>query len=245
MKILVIGFLLITSSQLIMASANDDKITHTPYAGFSFSHFKNNIGNYSDTFQKKTRTGITLGWRIKYNISKSLGVETGLGYNSKGGGYKKHALTVQTMEGEKIEYDLIRNFRLEYVELPFLLDINLSRLIMGRSATSFLHISSGVSFGINTGSSVRYNSVSSRSAGGPWVDVSNNFTISKFNYATKKITNFLLEASLHFVSQKDIPGYLIVRYNKSLNDVYSVTMMDGNNFKTKMATITIGYGLKF
>ena len=216
--------------------------------GFNASSFDKRIGEFGDgeknRFDEFIRMSPMLGIHGRYQISKMFALRTEILFNSRGGSYRTESgvISIGGNGGPNYYY---KNYRLNYLEVPFLGEIDFRR----NASKNRLHVrfAAGVSYGILIASSLRYNGYAPRgSSTGPLVDVEEKFDVVDVDMAKESILNSVLELSFDFVNGKnDVPLFVKLRYTGSIDEVYDRDKPSSYNFRTKVNTWSLIFGVRF
>ncbi len=218
--------------------------------GLTISTFNTYIGPWSDSnallvtgnvnpYDNYARYSVCLGGIMSYDFSEYIGVESGLLYIGKGGGYKRvnnSVITLNTNGASANEDDEI-TYVLNYLELPVLF-----------TYTPIWRISlkAGVAVSVNVSSKLKYNywtpdPDSEMNEIPPFNQIAGDVLEEKtekiaFDFATPINISYVLEASYNTSS-----GYIYINYNQSISQVFVEQEINGYNYNTKNNVVSIGY----
>ena len=223
--------------------------------GANFCKFTEPIGEYaandSLNYSRSSLIRPTIGLIFRFKLSNVFFIQPELNYILKGGSYKalKYSYTSigGTNPGEKEEYYLKKSYRLNYIEIPLLLSINLSKLINPKKEEGILgvNLTGGLAPAINTNSTFKYNKLTSTNvSNSPIVNVSESTSLEEFDGASKFVLNYIIDFSFNFEVSKQA-YFLSIRFNNAITKAYKITELNGYNMNTKTSTVTVGGGIQF
>lgn len=219
--------------------------------GANISFFNDNISEFgvkNSGFNSHFRIAPSIYGTLKYKLNDAAFSESGLLLNFRGGAYiadEKDVIIISSQGGGNAKKH--RRFILNYLEVPIMIGYNLRKLFSGKTSKNFkpINLALGVTGAFNLSSSFKANYYRSSGGSGFLVDAKEDFKTIDFDYANAFLGNFLIELSFVTQELKKADMWLNLRYNQSLNNVYSIDELSGNNFKTKMGTFTLGVKFEF
>lgn len=185
-----------------------------------------------------------VGFHNRFNFSKAFSLSAELIFKSRGGSYRTDQTGVTTIGGNGDKAYYYRNYRLNYLEIPVVAELDL----MPDVDDDRLHVrlGGGFSYGFLLASSLRYNGfVPTGGTAGPLAYVNEEYYTTDFNYGKSTMLNYVFDLTFDFVNRKELPLYLKVRYSGTTASVYSVDQVNGYNYNTKMSTISLLFGFYF
>jgi len=217
--------------------------------GINISSFTQAIGEFGyrqkDSYSSYPRIGTLLGMHCRYQISDLIALKTELIFNGRGGAYRTENNDVITFgnNGNDKSYYL-KNYRLNYLEIPFLIEFGSLKLDKAKQAE--LRFGGGLSYGLLTSSSLRYNGFSPvGSSSEAFVPVKEDYTVTSFNHGKKSISNYLFDLTCNYIHNNKIPLFARIRYMASFEPVYNKDVLYRDNMKTHMNTWSIALGVYF
>lgn len=213
--------------------------------GGNISSFGSRVGEFGrgNEYDNFVRIGPVIGVHTRYQITKRLSLRGEVLFNARGGSYRKEA-SVISIGGDGSKNYHTKNYRLNYAEIPLLAEID----FMPHTTTERLHVklAAGASVGVPTASTLRYNGYApTGSTSGPLVDVEENFEVMHVGHAASPLYNAIGELSFDFLSGKDTPLFVRIRYSGSLNNAYDQDKINNYSFRTKMTTWSLTFGFYF
>jgi hypothetical protein len=236
----------------VISAQNPGKINMSMQVGINTSFFGNRIGPYgygeASSYSNFVRFSPKIGLGVAYDINKFLSIQSELNYSAQGGSYRQENDDIFYMGGDGSEQAYFyKNYRVNYVEIPLLLTINVSNLFNKEFPEDKLSVSvsSGAAISFNTASTLRYNGFEeSGSSSGPLVDVDEKYDVIEVGYGKNNLS-YIFNLGLNFLLRNRIPAFVNFRYQQTLFDVYSVEQLDSYNMKTKMGTACLSFGVMF
>ncbi len=226
-------------------------------AGFNASFFNSRVTSYGDPksgYDTNARIGGLFGVKNRVVLSPLLAIHTELFVTGRGGAYQKENKEIIVMSADKNQKAYhVRNFRLTYLEMPVVLNVNLNRLFMpsslrgqGNPDRSYMSASVGFSPSLNVASSFRYNVFEpDKKSSSYLVNVKTRFEDEEFDYAQTWIFNSIVEVGYNIpLSESQIASFNL-RWTQSLTDVYAVESLKNHNMQTKMSTIGLVASILF
>lgn len=217
--------------------------------GLNASYFNQNFNAYEETnYNKFVRVSPMIGIFTEYKLSNSIALQGELLYSLKGGSYRKENTSILSFDqnGNVSKSYYYQNFRLNYLELPVLANVNFTELLSpnGVSRNVNFVMGFGVIPGINTTSKLRYNIYNEGENYGPVSKVSESYSVKEFSPAEKFQFSVLSEMAFHFKISGKQPAFINLRYAQSVTESYQNNISE-SAFKTTNTTFTLGFGLKF
>ena len=217
--------------------------------GMNGSFFSQKIGYFgmdysSDLWENYLRFSPVFGIVLNYEVSKIISVQGELLYSFKGGSVRKKAdVLQQTNNGLQAAYNY-RNMRVDYLEMPILVNIDLHKLLEPTSDRLCVNLQTGIAPSINTSASLRQNSYSIGSGYG-LVDAKENWSVSEIPYTTANgfNTSIIIGLMLHEPSKK---YFMDIRYTRSLFDTFAQERISSNSpMKATINTFSMSFGRFF
>jgi hypothetical protein len=205
------------------------------------SHFPKN--GYKSSF----RLGVRFGAQFNYLIKDNFFVSGGVQLNSRGGQYKQKNNNVIIFSNEGSENAYYRKvFIVNYLEIPVTLGYNV-RNVFDKNYTkqkSPVFVSLGIIPAFNIGSKFKENSFSSSSGSG-FGNANESFDIIDFDYANSFLVSGLFKVNFVIRQTKEGDFFNEISYSQSFIDVYTQSVINSDNYKTKMSAISFGFGFRF
>lgn len=220
----------------------EKKLSVGIYTGLTLCLFNQDIGwgNIPD-FKRTPRTGFNLGVRLRYPLNKSIYLRLDPMMTGRGGAYRTVAEDVVVISNDPSytkEY-YYKNYRLTYLELPVMVDFDLS-------GQKKLFLGFGPSVAVLTGSSFRSNEFvpKGRVNSQGQVELKNTYSTEDLDAGKSSISNFIVEFSADLNSAVKYPMFLSLRYTGSLQEVFDDAKTGGENTKMTTWSFNMGFRLK-
>lgn len=228
------------------------KVTFEIGAGANISLFNTEISEFgastNNEFEPFIRVAPSIYGHVKYKFAENAFLKSGLILNFRGGAYvaDDNSVLIISSEGSG-NAKKNRIFRVNYLEIPFLVGYDLRNVFDVENSKNYkpINLAVGLTGGFNLSSDFRYNYYRSASGSGAFSDAKERYETTKFDFAESFLMNTLVEVSFVVEELKGADFWLYIRYNQSLGDVYTIDQINGDNFKTKMSTFTLGVSLEF
>ncbi len=222
--------------------------------GFSFSFFNSPVGEYGHNkslgYVDHHRTGVLFKGKLFYQINESFRLETGIGYAGKGGAYRREIADIIIIDHETNDqaYEKKR-FRLDYLEVPFVLGCNLKELFkIGAFKGSGIYLNTGflLGFAVNSDIKSNYYKLQSENIGG-LVEADERFRTEPFDVEKSVLPSLLLGVTFVQFEQKAYQYSISLSYQQSLGGVYKNNTFDQGSFgyQTNMSSFGLGVGVEF
>lgn len=228
-------------------------LTFEAGAGINVSFFNTDISEFGNSmnteFEGYIRVAPSIFGHVKYKFAEGAFLKSGIIINFRGGAYIADDNNVIVTSNQGVNKGKKhRRFRVNYLEIPVMVGYNLRKIFNKETSRKYkpINLALGFTGGFNLSSDFRYNyyqSVGKNS--GPMGEVEEEFKTLDFNYANSFLANAIVELSFVADSLKNADFWMYLRYNQSLNNVYSVNQIGGENYKTKMGTFTLGFTFEF
>lgn len=244
--------LLLSGVESLYGQDDDKRFKPGVQFGFNASYFNNRIGEFGANagigYEHFVRFSPALGFHGRWKLSDLISIHAEVLYNLRGGSYRLENSSVIYLGGSGNEQAYYyKNYRLNYLELPFLASLNCSKLF-NKDIPDYklqVRLNTGLAPAFNTSSSLRYNGFKTISNGTPLADVDEKYEVEEFDYAESFMVSYLAEILFDFKNGSGTSMFINLRLSQALLDVYNVDRLRGYNMKTKMTTFTLGFGCLF
>lgn len=248
-KLTSVTFVFLSGAISLFAQTNNRVSTAIQF-GLNASYFDDRIGEFGDgnraDYHNSVRTGTLFGFGLSFPLTEIVAVQTEINFSSRGGSFYSENSSVIAIGGNGDEGNLVKNYRLKYLELPLLLSVNLGYLFNDKmpSGKSHATFAAGIVPAFNTNSSIRYNVFKETgNTTGPLVDVDEDYVVKEIGNAKSPIVSGVINIGINFLIKNETPAFVNFRFSKTLGNVYSVDQLGGYNMATKMGTVTATFGL--
>ncbi len=248
-KILIISALALLFSNISFGQESK-KFTYGPRLGLNVSFFNTNLHPNSSwlhpnsSWENYGRISPFIGAFVNYKFSKVFSIQTELLYTLKGGSSRKpsNSIMTQTQQGYEQAY-YYTNYRINYIELPLLAQIN---LFPNKSGVHY-SVQTGIAPSISMTSTLRANDYTVGSGVG-LVQVREKWQVKDFYEARKFNASMIIGMHFGFLGESSSPFgrssgsfALDIRYTKSLLDTYKTTIFYPTGTQNlTMHTISLG-----
>ncbi len=216
-------------------------------SGFAIGTFNSEIGPWGEDalyypYSQSARLGIGGGVFVNYAFNEYIGFQTELLYSPKGSTFERenpNIISINSSGGGANEKDRVK-YCLDYIELPILLDVPLSRRFA---------VKVGFAPALNMISRMKINywekSNSKLKDEPPFNQINGDIVDEEYEKIDLDIAESFIVSSVLEVNYRFNNQYLFLNYYQSLTDVYEVAEMNGFNMKTKNYVVSLGYAIFF
>jgi hypothetical protein len=226
------------------ARAAEPRLSFGIKAGLTASHFNNSIGPYAYKkygFIPDHRISVEGGIVCRYSLNRCFSLQGEALMNLRGMSYRKEIPGVMsyTSGGATKTYSY-NTFCVNYAELPLLVNLNLTRLLLKPDARGGLMLSAGIVPSYCFKSSVKYNGL--RKGWGSEPDAEYDHSENDFNYANPLLLNFAFDITANAPVFGSSSFFLFARFMQSAGNVYRIDQLTGQNLRTSMNSVSAGIG---
>ena len=245
---LLLFFFVIGCQFLVQAQDSSKKLKVSLQFGMNISSFSKRIGPYgdgeSDFYREFQRFSPKAGIGLHYSISQVYSIHTELNYATQGGSYRMKADDIVDIYDDSNHAYFYKNYQVDYFEIPLIFTVNLESLLHKDydPKKAFATVSTGLAYSVNTISRLRENGFEEKgNSSGPYTSVREEYEVQEIGYGQNNIS-YLFDFGINFYI-KDVPSFVILRYQRTMRDVYRIDELNSDNMKTKMGTFLVSFGV--
>jgi len=241
MKCAALFLLLVAMGAECLAQDGSQRIKFGIKAGFNLSYFTDDVAPFDQpdeslsAFKRGERPSFVPGLTMDVRLGRGFSFITELLYNTKGMEYDEQVPWIVIIDREGKENSAYNHFKykINYLELPLLLNYNFSK----RTAKTYWQVYTGIAPAVVISSKTK-------------MDYYRESDIQQDTKSKLQDTRFFNHSFIAGIKSGDglgtlYEGYIDLRVSYTLSPVFNRALNDtGGNLDTRMYTFTMSFGIK-